>query len=387
MATGNSSFGGDGRKKGATWTIPLQIRITIGEASAMSRPSTVGMAVSGEAYTLLKESSLQAQDYDAVGPAVLRRAGFDLDTAVFLAEASSAAYSNSDKIDNWAREVGFETSTFFDSGNVQGFWCIGQESALLVFRGTSNPGQWLRDVRFLPTPSSWGHVHIGFRDGVAAVEASLTAFDAVARSAPHVWVAGHSLGGALAVIASARLKIKTGVSALIHTYGQPAVGLNDFAERYGVELPLRLWRFVNQSDIVTRVPPGPLYRHVGTVKRIVRPGVLEAMQMEKTSNLLSGDQTIVSETVIAGGAAQEAAEAVRRSGILSPLLTDGDPMPLSQIEFDQLQLALGAGAELATESPALEGALPWFSDHAIGEYIRLLSDIREQSRAIPNITQ
>ncbi len=153
------------------------------------------------------------------------------------------------------------------------------------------------------------------------MEDSLTAFDAVARSVPHVWVAGHSLGGALAVIASARLKIKTGVSALTHTYGQPAVGLNDFAERYSVELPQRLWRFVNQSDIVTRVPPGPLYRHVGTVKRIVRPGVLEAMQMETTSTLLSGDQRIVSETVIAGGAAQEAADAVRRSGILSPLLT------------------------------------------------------------------
>src|SRR5208337_4102474 len=101
-----------------------------------------------------------------------------------------------------------------------------------------------------------------------------------------------------------------------------------------------------------------------------------------TAAKLSGDQKVVSETVIAGGAAQEAAAAVRNAGISVPLLTDMDPMPLSQIEFEQVQIALGAGVALGAESPALEGALPWFSDHAIGEYIRLLSEIREQSRAL-----
>jgi hypothetical protein len=128
------------------------------------------------------------------------------------------------------------------------------------------------------------------------------------------------------------------------------------------------------------VPPGPLYRHVGTVKRIVRPGVLESMQMETAAAQLSGDQKVASESVIAGGAAQEAAVAARNAGISAPLLTDVDPMPLSQAEFEQLQIALGAGAELGAESPMVEGLLPWFSDHALGEYIRLLSDIREQSR-------
>ena len=49
-----------------------------------------------------------------------------------------------------------------------------------------------------------------------------------------------------------------------------------FAERFSVEMPGRLWRFINQSDIVARVPPGPLYRHVGAIKRIVSPGVLSS---------------------------------------------------------------------------------------------------------------
>ena len=78
------------------------------------------------------------------------------------------------------------------------------------------------------------------------------------------------------MLAAARHKIKFGVAPLVHTYGQPAVGLNGFAERFSVEMPGRLWRFINQSDIVARVPPGPLYRHVGAIKRIVSPGVLES---------------------------------------------------------------------------------------------------------------
>ena len=381
MANGDFRSGAESGERAVTWTIPLQIRVAVGEPSATSKAPAVEMAASAEARAL-PGPPLEAQGSGAIGSAALEQAGFNLDTAVFLAEASSAAYSSPDKIDEWARAARFEKSKSFDSGNVQGFWCAGEKTALLVFRGTSNPGQWLRDARFLPAAFEWGHVHIGFRDGVAEVETSLATFDAVARSVPHVWVAGHSLGGALAVIAAARLKIKTGVSALLHTYGQPAVGLNDFAERYSAELPQRLWRFVNQSDIVTRVPPGPLYRHVGTVKRIVKPGVLESMQMETIAAELSGDQKAAAETVIAGGAAREAAAAVRDAGISAPLLTDMDPRPLNQSEFEQLQIALGAGVALGAEAPALEGLFPWFSDHAIGEYIRLLSDIREQSQIL-----
>jgi hypothetical protein len=98
---------------------------------------------------------------------LLQRPGFDLDTAVFLAEASSVAYGTSDKVDAWALSQGFTKSASFDSGDVQGFWCARDDATLLMFRGTSNHAQWLRDVRFFPSSHPWGHVHIGFRDGVA----------------------------------------------------------------------------------------------------------------------------------------------------------------------------------------------------------------------------
>jgi hypothetical protein len=309
---------------------------------------------------------------------LLQRTGFDLDTAVFLAQASSVAYWPPEKGSAWALgTAGFSKATPFDSGNVQGYWCTVGDVALLAFRGTSNPGQWLRDARFFPTSHPWGHVHIGFLDGVNEVESALADFDAVASASKHVWVTGHSLGGALALMAAARLKMKTGISALLHTYGQPSVGLNDFAERFGIEMPGRLWRFVNQSDIVTRVPPWP-YRHTGLVKRIVRPGVLEAaMRLAAApASGRAGERIAILKEVTCGGAALESAAAAREANIARPQFIELDAVPLTEVEFNRLQLALGAAADPEERRPALEGAIPFIADHAIADYIRLLKDIR-----------
>ena len=135
MATGNSAVSSAVSEKAATWTIPLRIRIAIGGASATNGVSAAGIQVSAEARTL-KESSLEAQDSGAIESTVLERPGFDLDTAVFLAEASSAAYANPDEIDEWAHTAGFEMSKSFDSGNVQGsaFQSIRQKFRLNLIR-------------------------------------------------------------------------------------------------------------------------------------------------------------------------------------------------------------------------------------------------------------
>lgn len=314
----------------------------------------------------------------AGGAALLKRPGFDLDTAVFLAEASSTAYDSARRVEAWARGEGFDSVSAFASHNVQGFWCGVGDIALLAFRGSSNLGQWLRDARFFPARHPWGRVHIGFQHGVAAVEGALRDFDGAARRAAHVWITGHSLGGALALVAAARLKRLTGVAALMHTYGQPAVGLNDFAERFSVELPGRLWRFVNQSDIVTRLPPGPFYRHAGIVKRIVRPGVLESLATILEAAPFAFEPSEAARDILAGGAALEAADAAKSARIDRPQFIDISPPPLSELEFAQLQFALGA-AEPSLEGAVVEGVFDWFGDHAIADYIRLLAEIRDSA--------
>lgn len=182
---------------------------------------------------------------------VLTQTGFDLNIAVFLAKASQAAYSDIVSPEKWAADNGFTKIQEFNNKDTQGFWCtVDNTVALLAFRGTESPSNWVRDARIFPAPYPWGRVHIGFRDGVRAVEGALQEFETVAKNSKHVWITGHSLGGALALIAAGRLKMK-GVSPYIYTYGQPRVGLNEFAERFNVELSGQLYRFINQSDIIT----------------------------------------------------------------------------------------------------------------------------------------
>ena len=262
---------------------------------------------------------------------LLTRTGLDLDLAVFLAEACSTAYSSSAAVRLWAAANGFGVRcTPFDHGNIQGYWCVADDVALIAFRGTSNPGQWLRDVRFFPIEHEWGLVHAGFKHGIEIAEPDLAAFEILAVKTGHVWITGHSLGGALAVMAAARMKMH-GINTALYTYGQPRVGLGGFAGRFEAELAGKLIRFVNQSDVVPRVPPGLLYRHMGIIKHIV-PGALEGMSSD---------------------------------------LAETEQEPLTDEEFAGLQQSLQQpGAE------ALEGMLPWLSDHSITEYVRLLEEIR-----------
>jgi Lipase (class 3) len=320
------------------------------------------------------------------GVELLKRDAFDLETAVFLAEASAAAYSQAECKDFGTR-AGFPRVNTFDSGNVQGFWCDSDDVALLVFRGTKNIGQWIRDLRVLPAPHEWGWVHLGFTTSIAAVEDELRKFDQVG-SAPgkYIWVSGHSLGGALAVLAAARLKIKRICAPLLHTYGQPAVGLSDFAQKFNSELPNRLWHVINQSDVVPRVPP--LYSHCGVSKHIVRPGTLEvpgglesATRDRRPPAARSYTQEETLRDIIIGGAELQGRESVPANAQQLPQLSESAPVPLTEFEFGRLQLALGAGEPPGMEGITLEGAIPFLDDHRISEYTRLLKEIRDAPHA------
>jgi triacylglycerol lipase len=77
-----------------------------------------------------------------------------------------------------------------------------------------------------------------------------------------LWFTGHSLGAAMAAICAGRCKlsfIKSNPRALF-TYGSPRIG----SRRYVNHVQLEAYRWVNNNDIVTRVPPAWLgFRHKG----------------------------------------------------------------------------------------------------------------------------
>src|SRR5258708_4320788 len=84
---------------------------------------------------------------------------------------------------------------------------------------------------------------------------------------------GHSLGGALAVLAAARAAAARRAISAVYTFGMPRTGNAAFADDYNRRLGDRTYRLVYGSDIVPTVPPSAdpklPYRHVGRYLRSV----------------------------------------------------------------------------------------------------------------------
>jgi Lipase (class 3) len=186
----------------------------------------------------------------------------NLTRAIFLAEASNAAY-DVDFGRSWALKNEFSPDRYKPiyarKTNIQGFYCWDDMRALLAFRGTNNPQQWLRDFTVNPRAFyDWGYIHSGFRDGIMSDEmvSKLKEFDKIALNCKDVVITGHSLGGALAVVAASRLKAEAPtvhVDASVYTFGQPKVGNDDFRKTFNEKVaPNGVYQFVNHMDIFPR---------------------------------------------------------------------------------------------------------------------------------------
>jgi triacylglycerol lipase len=217
---------------------------------------------------------------------------FELVNAWWLAEAALLAYANENAIDQAFEEAGLKAAGFavqsLSGLNTQCFVAHNDSFIIVSFRGTEIDNfwgsvlDWATDFRFIPLPDGHGGlVHKGFGDAVSAIwgqlEARLRQIESTSESKRKLWITGHSLGAALATLAADRA-MRAGFDVQgLYTYGSPRVGDHGFKQRFSEEaLEQRTYRFVNNSDIVARVPPSGLYTHVGTLKYIDNAGHLHS---------------------------------------------------------------------------------------------------------------
>jgi triacylglycerol lipase len=165
------------------------------------------------------------------------------------------------------------------------------KTAFVAFRGTQTFEDWVGNFDALFEPYKYvpnaGQVHMGFQSIYGALHDSIAAgIGAAIAGCENLLVTGHSLGGALAVIAAPDLaKNLTLVPDLI-TFAGPAVGLADFARFFDLKIP-SCYRVVNFWDLVPRLPPQApvgLYEQTGTHVSI-DPGfalAVEAHSLEKS---------------------------------------------------------------------------------------------------------
>ena len=208
----------------------------------------------------------------------LRFGSFSWQNALSLAVASDVAYRvDGDSVVELATEKwGFDGCDTFDRKETQGFVCWDGESVVLSYRGTEkNLGDWIGNLKIKGKNSGhYGKVHTGFyqafHDAAADVRTLLSHAGATSK---RLYLTGHSLGGALAVVAAAEFLGIYPVEG-IYTYGQPKLARKKMAAYFAEHYKGRLHRFVNDEDIVPRIPP--FFRHIGKLSWFDESGALHA---------------------------------------------------------------------------------------------------------------
>jgi len=191
-----------------------------------------------------------------------------LDRSLLFAEISMLSYLAHDEAEPVFRDLGFTDVQFVERDNAEVYVLGDDDDVVVACRGTE-PNEW-NDIRadanaWTDIVGSFGRVHRGFNREVDDIWADLEGhLDGETRV---VWFTGHSLGGAMATIcamrcAQLRLERPEFVEPReVITFGSPRVG----NKRYVQHADVNLLRWVNNNDIVTRVPPTWLrYRHSGT---------------------------------------------------------------------------------------------------------------------------
>ena len=206
---------------------------------------------------------------------------FDMVNAWWLIEVSTLVYAEPDFVtQKFKQNAGFTDVKFFENKATQCFVANNEKFAIVVFRGSearlregdSDPGyifaDWMANFNFLP--EAWdqgGNVHRGFKAALLEVWTDLEDYVSnLQKNNLKIWITGHSLGAALATLAADRYGNVQG----LYTYGSPRVGDQDFRKDFNVNT----YRFVNNSDIVTKVPPPGMYCHVGELKYIDSEGII-----------------------------------------------------------------------------------------------------------------
>jgi triacylglycerol lipase len=200
---------------------------------------------------------------------------FDIEKARVLAWAAQLAYEvdKPDKVTKiftqweWKSLGTFSGSllSHLPMGGTKGFAASVDSNMVIAFAGTepNNPLDWIKDFSIIPTHEG---VTTGFEAGWESVQQQIAG--AVRGTLGKVFFAGHSLGGALAVVAAKQLTKDLGIDRVagVYTIGMPRPGNVAYADDYNQLLGDRTFRLVHGEDVVPRVPPGSAgYRHIGHV--------------------------------------------------------------------------------------------------------------------------
>lgn len=225
------------------------------------------------------------KDYDVLLNPPIFRAAYSDRMAWILASMSHLAYDrfeddkNPKLLELFTAKLkggGFKLLEIYNSPetDTQAFLAANGDYAVLAFRGTevTSRKDILTDAKAKRIVDIEGRVHGGFRAAYDSVKQKIEKGILGLDNIP-LYITGHSLGAALATVATQELEnnpyIKGRIAAC-YTYGSPRVGNTQYDKNFKAPI----YRMVNTTDIVTIVPLLAMgYVHIGDVRFLGRkPG-------------------------------------------------------------------------------------------------------------------
>jgi triacylglycerol lipase len=202
--------------------------------------------------------------------------------AWWLSEAALLAYAPEQFAGPRFEAAGFGELRFFSGPSTQCYVAAARDTAVVAFRGTEcdldgGPEALSRfiadlsvdlDIRWAAATGG-GRIHRGFRDGLDEVWPDLQpCLEKLAAGGSALWITGHSLGGALALLAADRMERISKVQG-VYVFGAPRIGDRDFAKSYAP----KAFCFLNNNDAVPHLPTFP-YADLGEMRYIDATGML-----------------------------------------------------------------------------------------------------------------
>lgn len=182
----------------------------------------------------------------------------DPSRAVTLARASCAAYraTVAEVAELLAKSNLSGRIDLFANGDTEGFIFTDEDQCVVSFRGSVSIGDWVNNASVDLVPwRAGGRVHEGFNAALNLVWMDISPIIKERAKGRTLWLTGHSLGGALAVLAAMRLRLEAAmVVDGIYTFGMPKVGDDDFAAAFTQHHGNNAFTFLNEGDFVPWLP-------------------------------------------------------------------------------------------------------------------------------------
>ena len=200
-----------------------------------------------------------------------------LGRSLLFAELAKVAYLAEESAAQIVDDIGLRETLFFDRDGSQAYVFKTDTDCVVACRGTE-PHEW-NDIKadvnaMTAVAETVGRVHRGFKKEVDDLWPRLE--EALINNDKTLWFTGHSLGGAMATICAGRCFLShiQAIPKELFTFGSPRVG----NKRYVNHVKLDHYRWVNNNDIVTRMPWAWMgYRHTGEQMYLDSSGKLRPM--------------------------------------------------------------------------------------------------------------